>query len=79
MNKKIYDKVMSGDSDNNINFDDFRNLIIDLGFDFIRQSGSHIQYYHNGINERMTIQNNKSKAKSYQVKQLRDIILKHNI
>ena len=79
MNKKVYNDVMSGKSDNNINFNDFRNLIIDLGFIFIRQNGSHIQYYHSNINERMTIQNDKSKAKGYQVRQLRNIIVKHNL
>ena len=79
MNKKVYNDVMSGKSDNNIIFNDFRNLIIDLGFIFIRQNGSHIQYYHSNINERMTIQNDKSKAKGYQVRQLRNIIVKHNL
>lgn len=79
MNQKTYNDVISGESDNNINFSDFRNLIVDLGFRFIRQNGSHIQYYHNNINERMTIQNNKSKAKGYQVRQLRNIIIKHDL
>lgn len=79
MNQKIYNDVISGKSDNNIRFADFRNLIVDLGFNYIRQSGSHIQYYHSGIDERMTIQNDKSKAKGYQVKQLRNIILNHGL
>lgn len=79
MNQKIYQDVLHGKSDNNINFNDFRNLIVDLGFDFIRQSGSHIQYYNKDINERMTIQSNKSKAKEYQVRQLRNIIIEHDL
>lgn len=79
MNQKIYNDVISGKSDNNIRFADFRNLIVDLGFNYIRQSGSHIQYYHSGIDERMTIQNDKSKVKGYQVKQLRNIILNHGL
>ena len=79
MNQRTYNNVISGKADNNINFNDFRNLIVDLGFEFIRQSGSHVQYYHSGINERMTIQNEKSKAKGYQVKQLRNIIVKHGL
>ena len=48
MNKKTYNDVMSEKSDNNIHFNDFRNLIVDLGFDFIRQNGSHMQYFHRG-------------------------------
>ena len=79
MNKKIYKEVMSGKSDNNIKFNDFRNLIVDLGITFTRQSGSHVQYYHSEINERMTIQNANSKAKGYQVRQLRNIIIKHGL
>lgn len=79
MNKKVYDNVMSGNSDNNIKFNDFRNLIIDLGFNFMRQSGSHIQYFHYGINAFMNIQNDGSKAKGYEVRQLRKIILKYGL
>lgn len=63
VNKKVYNDVMSGKSDNSIHFADFQNLIVDLGFEYIRQNGSHRQYYNREINERMTIQNDKSKAK----------------
>lgn len=79
MNTKVYNAVISGNSDNNIQFSDFRNLIVDLGFTFKGQKGSHESYYHNGINERMTIQNANSKAKGYQVRQLRNIINKHGL
>ena len=79
MNQKIYNDVIAGNSDNNINFNDFRNLIIDLGFTLKGQKGSHISYYHSKINERMTIQNAGSKAKGYQVRQLRNIIIKHSV
>lgn len=79
MNKKIYNDVVNGKSDNNINFDDFRNLIVDLGFDFIRQNGSHKQYFHRGINVFMNVQNDKSKAKAYEVRQLRRIIKTYNL
>ncbi len=79
MNQKIYNNVISGKSDNNINFNDFRNLIIDLGFDFIRQNGSHIQYFNRKINAFMNIQNDGSKAKGYEVRQLRKIIQKYGL
>lgn len=46
---------------------------------FKGQKGSHKSYYHSGINERMTIQNANSKAKGYQVRQLRNIINKHGL
>ena len=73
MNKKVYDVVMSGKADNNLDFNDFKNLIESLGFILRRQSGSHRFYKHpNGIV--MNIQPKGSKAKPYQVAQLRDII-----
>ncbi|MCM1263562.1 MAG: type II toxin-antitoxin system HicA family toxin [Butyrivibrio sp.] len=79
MANNTYDMVMSGKSDNNIRFADFKNLIINLGFTYKGQKGSHISFYHNEINERMTIQKDGAKAKGYQVKQLRHIIEKHNL
>ena len=70
---------MSGKSDNNIRFSDFRNLIVDLGFTFIRQTGSHRQYFHNDTNVFMNIQNDGSKAKAYEVRQLRKIIKENDL
>ena len=80
LNKKVYDAVMSGQSDNNIKYTDFQNLIVDLGFEFKRQESSHSMYFNNRIKEIMNIQRGKDgKAKDYQVKQLRKIIKKYNI
>jgi len=79
INKKVYDAVISGKSDNNIKYTDFQNLIVNLGFRFTRQNGSHEIYYNAVINERMNIQRDGNKAKAYQVRQLRDIILTHNL
>lgn len=79
MNQKTYNDVISGKSDNNINFNDFRNLIVDLGFEFVRQTGSHRQYYNDKINAFMNIQKDGSKAKGYEVRQLRKIISKYGL
>ena len=79
MNIKVYEAVISGKSDNNIKYKDFQNLIINLGFKFMRQNGSHAMYYHYGIAEFMNIQKRGNKAKDYQVKQLREIIIEHNL
>ena len=76
---KTYDAVMSGKSDYNIRFADLQNLIVDLGFDFMRQNGSHTMYYHPGIDEFMNIQRDGAKAKGYEVKQLRDIIRRNGL
>ena len=74
MNKKTYNDVMSEKSDNNIHFNDFRNLIVDLGFDFIRQNGSHMQYFHRGHHVFMNIQNDDSKAKGFIVTKQEQLI-----
>ena len=79
MAKQTYDMVMSGNCDNNIRFTDFQTLITALGFTLKGQKGSHISYYHEEINERMTIQNDGSKAKGYQVRQLRRIIKRYGL
>jgi len=79
MNKKVYESVKSGRSDNNIKYTDFQNLIIDLDFVFERQRGSHAVYYHEGINEFVNIQPDGNKAKAYQVRQLRGIIISHGL
>ena len=79
MKDKVYNAVIGGQSDNNIKFADFQNLILDLGFEFERQKGSHVIYYHEGISEFLNIQAEGSKAKGYQVRQLRSIILAHGL
>jgi predicted RNA binding protein YcfA (HicA-like mRNA interferase family) len=79
MSRKVYDKVMSGRCDHNIGFNDFCLLIVNLGFTFKRQKGSHIQYFHENIKMFMNVQKDGSKAKGYEVKQLREIIRKHNL
>ena len=79
MNKKVYDAIVSGKADNNIKYADFQNLIVDLGFIFERQKGSHSIYYHEGVSVFLNIQPDGNKAKGYQVKQLRNIINKYGL
>ena len=79
MDEKIYKLIIGGKSDNNIKYTDFENLIIDLGFKFQRQRGSHELFYNHKIKERLNIQSDGSKAKAYQVRQLRNLILKYNL
>ena len=79
MNKKVYEAVVSGQSDYNIDFSDLQNLIVALGFQYRRQRGSHTMYFHAGIGEFMNIQRDGAKAKGYEVRQLREIIKKHGL
>jgi predicted RNA binding protein YcfA (HicA-like mRNA interferase family) len=79
MDIKVYNAVKNGNADNNISFADFQNLIIDLGFEYQRQDGSHIIYRHKEHKVIMNIQRDGSKAKDYQVRQLRNIIKKYGL
>ena len=79
MDINIYNAVKSGRMDNSIKFKDFRKLILDLGFIFVGQVGSHQTYRHPGIRVKISIQPDGNMAKGYQVKQLRNIIIKYNL
>lgn len=66
MANNTYDMVMSGKSDSNIRFVDFRNLILSYGFRE-RIRGDHYIYKRDDIIERINLQQNGNKAKAYQV------------
>ena len=77
MDKKILDKVLSGLSDRNIRFDDLLKLLSDFGFSQ-RTKGDHHIFYREGVEEIINLQPLKGgKAKAYQVKQVRMLILKY--
>jgi len=77
--EKLQLKLLSGNADNNFSFDDLRNIL--LHFNFIERTtgGSHRIFYKEGIEEIINIQPKGSKAKPYQVKQVRLIILKYKL
>ena len=75
---KIKERVLFGLSDSNIEFDDLRKLLQALGFSE-RIKGSHHIFVKIDIEEIINIQPIKSKAKAYQVKQVRNIILKYRL
>jgi len=77
MDKKILDKVLSGLSDRNIKFNDLLKLLSDFGFSQ-RTKGDHHILYREGVEEIINLQPLKhGKAKAYQVKQVRMLILKY--
>ena len=73
---KILQEVMSGSKDRNIKFSELQKLLESLDFK-CRIKGDHFIYYKNGIDEIVNIQPDGNKAKAYQVKQVRNIILKY--
>ncbi|MBQ7558785.1 MAG: type II toxin-antitoxin system HicA family toxin [Synergistaceae bacterium] len=75
---KILFDVLSGVKDNNIAFSDLQKLLTALGFQH-RTRGSHFIYWKAGVEEIINIQPDGNKAKSYQVKQIRNVILKYKL
>lgn len=79
---KVLEKVMSGQSDKNIKFKDLQALLLSLGFAQKENNGDHFLYNYPGIKELINIQPDKkdhSKAKSFQVRQIREFIKRNNI
>ena len=76
--EKILARLMSGTNDSNIMFDDLCGVVARLGFD-CRINGDHFIYTKDGIEEIINLQPRGDKAKPYQVKQVRGIILKYHL
>ncbi len=76
--EKLVRKVLSGSSDRNINFNDLCNFLESLGFDN-RIKGSHHIYYKEGVEEIINMQSLNNKAKAYQVKQVRELLIKYKL
>jgi hypothetical protein len=75
---KILTMVLSGSSDANIDFDDLCKLLEILGFTF-RTRGCHYNFFKKDIEERINLQRDGNKAKPYQVRQVRNILIKYNM
>ena len=75
---KLVQKVLSGRQDTSILFSEAVGLLQALGFS-MRIKGSHHIFTSDGIDEIINIQPDGSKAKAYQVKQMRGIMLKYRL
>jgi predicted RNA binding protein YcfA (HicA-like mRNA interferase family) len=77
--RKIYEKILTGQADANVRFDDLRRLLLAAGFDE-RTKGSHSIFTHSRVEEIVNLQPLKDgQAKAYQVKQVRQILTKHQL
>lgn len=76
--EKILLKILRGRSDQNIDFEDLKRLLIIFGFEE-RIKGSHHIFFKSQIEEILNIQEKGGKAKPYQVKQVRNLILKYRL
>jgi hypothetical protein len=70
--------ILQGRSDANISFDDLCNLLRQLGF-AERTRGSHHMFHKSGIEEMLNLQRDGNKAKPYQVRQVRSVLLRHGL
>ena len=75
---KLLTKILLGNSDTNIPFESLRALLKNLGFDE-RIRGSHHIFSKAEIEEILNLQPKQGKAKAYQVKQIRNLILKYRL
>lgn len=75
---RLIDQVLSGASDANIRFTDLCALLESLGFEY-RIRGSHHIYWRTGVTEILNLQEKAGKAKPYQVKQVRTILVRYKL
>lgn len=76
--EKLLLSIMSGTKDKSILFADLRTVLDRLGFQ-CRIKGDHFIYTKDGVEEIINIQPVGNQAKPYQVKQVRNIILKYQL
>lgn len=76
--EKLILQILGGTSDANIAFGDLCQLLIHLGFEE-RTRGSHHVFRRSGVEEKINLQKDGNKAKAYQVKQVRAVIVKYRM
>jgi hypothetical protein len=76
--EKLLSELLRGKSDANIEFDELCQLLRRLGFDQ-RVRGSHHIFRKSGVEERINLQREGRKAKAYQTRQVRAVILKYGL
>jgi len=76
--EKLINTILSGRNDQSIRFTELTHLLSVLGFNE-RINGDHHIFYRQGIEEILNLQPKGSQAKAYQVKQVRNIILKYRM
>lgn len=76
--EKLLQRILLGTSDNNIKFIELCQLLKKLGF-VERIKGDHYIFTKNNVEEIINIQPKNNKAKGYQVKQIRNLIVKYRL
>ncbi|MBN1425042.1 type II toxin-antitoxin system HicA family toxin [Candidatus Fermentibacteria bacterium] len=76
--ERLYEHILVRRSDAHVRFDALCNLLVRLGFEE-RIKGDHHIFTMTGVEEILNLQPVGSHGKAYQVKQVRDIILKYRL
>ncbi|MDE5771674.1 MAG: type II toxin-antitoxin system HicA family toxin [Ruminococcus sp.] len=76
--EKMMLKILLGNQDSSISFSELQKVLDVLGFQ-CRIKGDHFIYTKDGIPEILNIQPKGNKAKAYQVKQVRNIIIRYKL
>lgn len=75
---KLREKILAGGADANIDFAALCQLLVRLGF-VERIKGSHRIFTREGVVEIINLQPKGNKAKTYQVKQVRNILVSYRL
>lgn len=75
---KTLERLLRGTSDASIRFDELCGLLKRLGFEE-RVRGDHHIFSREGVVEILNLQPKGGMAKPYQVKQVRDVIVRHRL
>ena len=75
---KVYEHIMTRRSDANVPFEDLCFLLSRLGFER-RVRGDHHIFTMEGVEEIINLQTQRGMGKAYQVKQVRELLLKYKL
>ena len=75
---KVRERILAGSADSNIEFSELCNLLCRLGF-IERIRGDHHIFTRDAVPEIVNLQPAGKKAKPYQVKQVRSILVKYRL
>ena len=75
---KLLISILSGKNDQSIRFSELTHLLDAMGFN-LRINGDHYIFNKHGIDEILNLQPKGSQAKAYQVKQVRNLIIKYKL
>ena len=75
---KLVLRLLSGFADANVDFEELRDLLKRLGFEE-RVRGSHHLFRKPGVEAKINLQRDGAKAKPYQVRQVRSVLVNHRL